>query len=125
MNWNNMWNILFNRTELFGINMGFWVCLLFITIIVILMNVVFWSMKPLKTVEEQKNIKYYKLKKDLWYITAGLFELSSKNKKLKIVMITIKYLKFEFIIHYNLQYRGFIQIQVLLTRYEKNDPRQD
>ena len=25
-----------------------------------------------------------------------------KNKKLKIVMITIKYLKFEFIIHYNL-----------------------
>ena len=49
-----------------------------------------------------KNIKYYKLKKDLWYITAGLFELSSKNKKLKIVMITIKYLKFEFIIHYNL-----------------------
>ena len=87
MNWNNMWNILFNRTELFGINMGFWVCLLVITIIVILMNVVFWSMKPLKTVEEQKNIKYYKLKKDLWYITAGLFELSSKNKKLKIVMI--------------------------------------
>ena len=110
MNWNNMWNILFNRTELFGINMGFWVCLLVITIIVILMNVVFWSMKPLKTVEEQKNIKYYKLKKDLWYITAGLFELSSKNKKLKILMITIKYLKFEFIIHYNLQYRGFIQI---------------
>ena len=65
MNWNNMWNILFNRTELFGINMGFWVCLLVITIIVILMNVVFWSMKivilmnvvfwsmkPLKTVEE-------------------------------------------------------------------------
>lgn len=41
-----------NRTELFGINMGFWVCLLVITIIVILMNVVFWSMKPLKTVEE-------------------------------------------------------------------------
>ena len=110
MNWNNMWNILFNRTELFGINMGFWVCLLVITIIVILMNVVFWSTKPLKTVKEQKNIKYYKLKKDLWYITAGLFELSSKNKKSKIVMITIKYLKFEFIIHYNLQYRGFIQI---------------
>lgn len=52
MNWNNIWNILFNRTELFGINMGFWVCLLVITIIVILMNVVFWSMKPLKTVEE-------------------------------------------------------------------------
>ena len=52
MNWNNMWNILFNRTELFGINMGFGVCLLVITIIVILMNVVFWSMKPLKTVKE-------------------------------------------------------------------------
>ena len=50
MNWNNMWNILFNRT--FGINMGFWVCLLVITIIVILMNMVFWSMKPLKTIEE-------------------------------------------------------------------------
>ena len=53
MNWNNMWNTLFNTTELlFGINMGFCVCLLVITIIVILMNVVFWSMKPLKTVEE-------------------------------------------------------------------------
>ena len=35
MNWNNMWNILFNRTELFGINMGFWVCLLVITIIAV------------------------------------------------------------------------------------------
>ena len=52
MNWNNMWNILFNRTELFGINMGFWVCLLVITIIVILMNVVFWSMKPLNAIEK-------------------------------------------------------------------------
>ena len=52
MNWNNMWNTLFNTTELFGINMGFWVCLLIIIIIVILMNVVFWSMKPLKTVKE-------------------------------------------------------------------------
>ncbi len=27
MNWNNMWNTLFNTTELFGINMGFWVLL--------------------------------------------------------------------------------------------------
>ena len=88
MNWNNMWNILFNRTELFGINMGFWVCLLVITIIVILMNVVFWSMKPLKTFEESKLSYFLPIK--LKYIF------------LKIIMITIKYLKFEFIIHYNL-----------------------
>ena len=52
MNWNNMWNTLFNTTELFGINMGCWVCLLIIIIIVILMNVVFWSMKPLNAIEK-------------------------------------------------------------------------
>ena len=52
MNWNNMWNTLFNTTELFGINMGFWVSLLIIIIIVILMNVVFWSMKPLNAIEK-------------------------------------------------------------------------
>ncbi|WP_455542966.1 hypothetical protein [Intestinibacter sp.] len=51
MNWNNIWNTLFNKTELFGINMGFWVSLAIILIVVVAMNITFWSMKPLKNVE--------------------------------------------------------------------------
>ena len=37
---------LFGTTQLFGLNMGFWVSMAVVAIIVILMNVVFWSMKP-------------------------------------------------------------------------------
>ncbi|MDO4219134.1 MAG: hypothetical protein Q4C78_04000 [Synergistaceae bacterium] len=46
MNWVNLWMKLFGRTELLGLNMGFWVSMAVIALIVILMNVVFWSMKP-------------------------------------------------------------------------------
>lgn len=48
MNWMNLWMKLFGTSELFGLNMGFWVAMAVVLLIVIVMNVVFWSMKPKK-----------------------------------------------------------------------------
>lgn len=39
---------LFGTTEYLGLNMGFWVSLALVLLIVFLMNVVFWGMKPRK-----------------------------------------------------------------------------
>lgn len=36
---------LFGTTSLFGLDMGFWVAMAVVALIVILMNVVFWGMK--------------------------------------------------------------------------------
>lgn len=47
MTWTKLWLDLFGNTTLWGINMGFWVALAAVALIVIGMNVVFWSMKPL------------------------------------------------------------------------------
>lgn len=47
MTWTKLWLDLFGATTLWGINMGFWVALAAVALIVIGMNVVFWSMKPL------------------------------------------------------------------------------
>lgn len=47
MTWTKLWLDLFGTTTLWGINMGFWVALAAVALIVIGMNVVFWSMKPL------------------------------------------------------------------------------
>lgn len=46
MNWAKIWMNLFGTTEFLGIDMGFWVAMAVVLLIVILMNVVFWSMKP-------------------------------------------------------------------------------
>ncbi len=46
MNWAKIWINLFGTTEFLGIDMGFWVAMAVVLLIVILMNVVFWSMKP-------------------------------------------------------------------------------
>ena len=48
MNWNKIWMSLFGTCELLGLNIGFWVSMAVVVIIVILINVVFWSMKPKK-----------------------------------------------------------------------------
>ena len=48
MNWNKIWMSLFGTCEWLGLNIGFWVSMAVVVIIVILMNVVFWSMKPKK-----------------------------------------------------------------------------
>lgn len=46
MNWNFIWMDLFGRTSFLGVNMGFWVAMGVVTLIVILMNAIFWGMKP-------------------------------------------------------------------------------
>ena len=46
MNWNMLWLKLFGTTTLWGLNMGFWVSLGTVLLIVILMNALFWSLKP-------------------------------------------------------------------------------
>ena len=48
MTWTDIWMKLFGTAEFFGLNMGFWVSIIVVAIIVILMNVVFWGMKPKK-----------------------------------------------------------------------------
>lgn len=47
MNWTQIWIDLFGTSEWLGLNMGFWVANDVVLIIVVIMNVVFWSMKPL------------------------------------------------------------------------------
>lgn len=46
MNWATIWMNLFGVTSFLGINMGFWIGMAVVLLIVVLMNVVFWSMKP-------------------------------------------------------------------------------
>lgn len=46
MNFKEIWMNLFGTTQWLGLNMGFWVAMAGCILIVILMNVVFWSMKP-------------------------------------------------------------------------------
>lgn len=46
MNWTKIWMNLFGTTTLWGLNMGFWVALAAVALIVIVMNVVFWGVKP-------------------------------------------------------------------------------
>ena len=47
INWAQIWIDLFGTTEWLGLNMGFWVANGVVLVIVIIMNVIFWSMKPL------------------------------------------------------------------------------
>lgn len=49
MNWMNLWMKLFGRGELFGVNMGFWVALGLVALIVLLMNLLFWNMPAKKS----------------------------------------------------------------------------
>ena len=47
MNWTQIWIDLFGTTEWLGLNLGFWMANAAVLVIVVIMNVVFWSMKPL------------------------------------------------------------------------------
>ena len=49
MNWTMFWMKLLGTTSFWGINMGFWVGMIVVLLVVVLMNVVFWSMPPQKT----------------------------------------------------------------------------
>lgn len=48
MNWAILWMNLFGTTSFLGIDMGFWVGMAVVLLIVILMNVVFWIINPKK-----------------------------------------------------------------------------
>lgn len=48
MNWAKLWMELFGTTSLFGIDIGFWVSMTAVLLIVIIMNITFWSIKPVK-----------------------------------------------------------------------------
>ncbi len=46
MNWKEIWMSLFGISDLWGIDMGFWAAIAAVAVIVVVMNVVFWGMKP-------------------------------------------------------------------------------
>lgn len=51
MNWTKIWIDLFGTNTLWGLDIGFWAAIAVVVLIVIVMNVVFWSMKPKKQAE--------------------------------------------------------------------------
>lgn len=48
MKWADIWMHLFGTVTLWGIDMGFWVSMAAVLLIVILMHIIFGSMKPKK-----------------------------------------------------------------------------
>ena len=56
MNWKDIWMTLFGTADLFGLNIGFWVSMAVVALIVVVMNVFFWGMKSQKkTTDEASN----------------------------------------------------------------------
>ena len=55
MNWTNLWIKLFGTTKFMGLDMGFWVSIAVVIVVVILMNVIFWNME----LTEKERIKYF------------------------------------------------------------------
>ena len=49
MNWTEIWIDVFGTIALWGLNMGLWVSMGVVALIVVLMNLVFWCMKPNKS----------------------------------------------------------------------------
>ena len=45
MNWNEIWITLFGTTEWLNLNIGFWVSMNVVLLMVILMHVIFWGRK--------------------------------------------------------------------------------
>ncbi len=46
MTWTILWMRLFGTTELWGVDLGFWAAMAVCLLAVILMNAVFWGIKP-------------------------------------------------------------------------------
>ena len=44
MDWKAIWMNLFGTTEFAGLNLGFWVGMGVVALIVVIMNVIFWGM---------------------------------------------------------------------------------
>lgn len=49
MTWTTIWMKLFGTTTLWGLDMGFWAAMAVVCLIVLVMNAVFWGMKPEKS----------------------------------------------------------------------------
>lgn len=50
MDWTNIWMKLFGTSALWGVDMGFWVGMSAVVLIVIVMNLVFWGIKSPKQI---------------------------------------------------------------------------
>lgn len=46
MNWKELWLSLWGTTDFLGVDIGFWVAMAVVVLIVVVMNLVMWSMKP-------------------------------------------------------------------------------
>lgn len=46
MIWTKLWFALFGTDCLAGLNIGFWVAMAAVILLVLLMNLIFWGMKP-------------------------------------------------------------------------------
>lgn len=55
MNWNELWMTVFGTTHWLGLDLGFWVSLAVVALIVVAMNAVFWGMKPQKKPTDPPN----------------------------------------------------------------------
>lgn len=59
MNWKEIWMTLFGTTQWLGLNIGFWVAMAAVLLIVILMNVIFWGIKPRQSkTDEPKKLDF-------------------------------------------------------------------
>ena len=86
MNWKEIWMTLFGTTEWLGLNIGFWVAMAVVVSIVIVMNVVFWSMKSRSDAKEPKTNRNYFLRSEAYEIENschGLFMLSQEHNKIR------------------------------------------
>ena len=53
MNWNELWMNVFGTTHWLGLDLGFWVSMAVVALIVVAMNAVFWGKKPQKKPTDQ------------------------------------------------------------------------
>lgn len=53
MNWTNLWIKLFGTTKFMGLDMGFWVSIAVVIVVVILMNVIFWNMELTEKIKDK------------------------------------------------------------------------
>lgn len=58
MHWTTIWIDLFGTTTFLGVDMGFWAAMAAVCLIVILMNGVFWGMKPKKPDRRKETERY-------------------------------------------------------------------
>ncbi len=69
--WAGLWMKTFGTTEWCGVNMGFWVSMAVVALVVVLQNIIFWNMKPtehaLHVREEEKKYALEHEKKKMKY----------------------------------------------------------